>query len=93
MYIHVYTSTSAVKLQLARWGNSLAVRLPVNCTRAAGLREGDALEAQVGADGTITLTPARPFDRRAFVRLARRRLAGMTVTPPVVEAMRRHGRY
>lgn len=82
-----------MKVRLAKWGNSLAVRLPVECTRAAGLREGDAVEAQVGSGGAITLTPARTFDRHAFVLQARRRLAAMRVTRPVVEAMRRRDRY
>ena len=43
-----------MRLQLAKWGNSLAVRLPVECTRAAGLREGDTVEAEVTlTTGTI----------------------------------------
>ena len=49
-----------MRLQLAKWGNSLAVRLPVECTRAAGLREGDTVEAEVTPVGEIKLTPAQP---------------------------------
>jgi antitoxin MazE len=82
-----------MKLQLAKWGNSLAVRLPVACVRAAGLTEGDTVEAAVSATGAITLTPARAFDRKAFVRDARRRLAAMPMTQPTVAAMREQDRY
>jgi antitoxin MazE len=82
-----------MKLQLARWGNSLAVRLPVACTRAAGLAEGDAVEAAVGPTGAITLTPARRLDRKAFVARSRRRLARMPMTGATVEAMRGRDRY
>ena len=32
-----------MRLLISKWGNSLAVRLPVECTRAAGLKEGDSV--------------------------------------------------
>ena len=61
-----------MRLQLARWGNSLAVRLPVDYLRAAGLKEGDELEAEVTGLGEIRLTPARAFDKAEFLeRLGR----------------------
>jgi antitoxin MazE len=82
-----------MKLRLARWGNSLAIRLPVACTRAAGLAEGDAVEALVSPAGAITLIPSRRFDRGAFVARARKRLAGMPVTRATVEAMRETNRF
>ena len=56
-----------MRLQLAKWGNSLAVRLPVECTRAVGLREGDTVEAEVTPVGEIKLTPAQAFDKAAFL--------------------------
>ena len=37
-------------MQVARWGNSLAVRLPASVVKALGLREGDDIEIHV-ADG------------------------------------------
>ena len=40
-----------MKLQIAKWGNSLAVRLPVECVKAAGLHEGDSVEAEVTPAG------------------------------------------
>lgn len=82
-----------MNLRLARWGNSLAIRLPVACTRAAGLAEGDAVEAAVSPGGTITLVPSRRFDRQAFAARARKRLVGMPVTQATVEAMRDKDRY
>ena len=56
-----------MRLQLAKWGNSLAVRLPVECIRAAGLKEGDEVEAEVTAIGEIRLTPSQVFDKSAFL--------------------------
>jgi antitoxin MazE len=82
-----------MRLQLGKWGNSLAIRLPVECTRAAGLREGDVVEAEVTAIGEIKLTPAQPFDKAAFLKRARKLRATMPMTTTTVEAMRREERY
>jgi antitoxin MazE len=82
-----------MKLQLAKWGNSLAVRLPVECTRAAGLREGDTVEAEVTPAGEIKLTPTSPFNKVAFIKRLRNLRASMPMTTATVENMRREDRY
>lgn len=82
-----------MKLQVAKWGNSLAVRLPMECTRAAGLKEGDSVEASVTATGTINLAPEKPFDKVAFLTRIARLQASMPMTAPVVETMRQETRY
>ena len=82
-----------MRLQLAKWGNSLAVRLPVECVRAAGLRQGDSVDAEITTTGKITLTPAKPFDKSAFLQRLRKLRQSMPVTEPVVERMRRSARY
>lgn len=82
-----------MRLQLAKWGNSLAVRLPVECTRAAGLKEGDTVEAEVTPVGEIKLTPATPFDKAGFLERLRKLHARMPMTTATVETMRREDRY
>ena len=82
-----------MKLQIAKWGNSLAVRLPVECTRAAGLQEGDSVEASITPAGEITLAPEKVFDKAAFLNRLARLHAAMPVTEPVVEQMRQEARY
>lgn len=37
-------------MQVAKWGNSLAVRLPVAVVEALDLREGDEIEIHVAGD-------------------------------------------
>ena len=82
-----------MKLQIAKWGNSLAVRLPVECTRAAGLKEGDSVEASITPAGEITLAPEKTFDKAAFLTRLARLQAAMPMTEPVVEKMRQESRY
>lgn len=82
-----------MRLQLAKWGNSLAVRLPKECTRAAGLHEGDRIEAIIAQEGTITLVPDKVFKKAAFLTRLAKLQASMRMTKPVVERMRREARY
>lgn len=37
-------------MQVSRWGNSLAIRLPVSVVEALDLREGDDIEVIVAGD-------------------------------------------
>ena len=82
-----------MRLQLAKWGNSLAVRLPAECVRAAGLRQGDSIDAEITPTGKITLTPAKIFGKPAFLQRLRKLRREMPMTEPVVEQMRQENRY
>ena len=45
--------------QISKWGNSLAVRIPLILAREARLAEGDRLTLDLATDGSIVLRPAR----------------------------------
>jgi antitoxin MazE len=74
-------------------GNGLTIRLPVECLRAAGLKEGDEVEAEVTPAGEIRLTVARSIDKKAFLECMAKLRAGLPMTTATVEKMRRDGRY
>ena len=82
-----------MRLQLAKWGNSLAVRLPAECIRATGLRQGDSVEAEITPAGKITLTPTKAFDKAAFLQRLRKLRQSMPLSEPIVERMRKESRY
>ncbi len=82
-----------MKLQISKWGNSLAVRLPAHYTRAAGIKEGDTVEAEIGPAGKITLSPQQSFDKAAFLKKAQKLRASMPMTSATVEPMRSDARY
>ena len=50
---------ATVKVQVVKWGNSRAIRLPKAVLEQARLRDGDQLEVRV-EKGRIALQPARP---------------------------------
>lgn len=80
-------------LQVGRWGNSLALRLPAQLARELGVQEGSLVAAEAVGPGQLKLAGAPSFDRRAYLaRLAALR-ARMPQTEPVVERMRRDDRY
>src|SRR5205823_3835936 len=45
--------------QLARWGNSLALRIPKRVIEEANLQEGDAVEVNASGPGEIELRVVR----------------------------------
>jgi antitoxin MazE len=56
-------------MQVSKWGNSLAIRLPAAVVEVMGLKEGDQIEVSV--DGTQKLAVRRlsDADRAALLRL------------------------
>ncbi len=78
---------------IRRWGNSLAVRLPADCLRRAGLREGDQVEIVVGEDGRLSLEPLHQLDRAALAADLRQLQATMPLTPSVMEECRSSERW
>ncbi|MBA2920770.1 AbrB/MazE/SpoVT family DNA-binding domain-containing protein [Sphingomonas sp. MAH-20] len=42
-------------MQVARWGNSLAIRLPAAVVEALALKEGDDIQVRVAGDGSFVV--------------------------------------
>jgi antitoxin MazE len=81
-----------MNLQIAKWGNSLAVRIPADYVRQIGVKEGDQLQAHLGADGALNLRPSQ-WNRKLFAQ----ELTSNTLTLPmgtsVMEQLRQEARY
>lgn len=59
-------------MQVSKWGNSLAVRLPKKLVEQLGLKEGDDLNVVAAKDGTIEVETREDQRRRALERMAAR---------------------
>lgn len=57
-------------MQVSKWGNSLAVRLPAAVVEALTLKEGDEIEIQV-ADARTFEIKKRPAPRELLAQLRR----------------------
>lgn len=81
-----------MELQVGRWGNSLALRLPAQLARDLGVQEGSVVAAEAVGPGQLKLAGAPSFDRKAYLAKLAAMRARMPVTEPVVEQMRREAR-
>lgn len=82
-----------MELMVAKWGNSLAVRLPAESAKRIGVGEGDTLVAEVSPDGRLVLAPEGRMIGKAEVRRLRQFLRRQKETAPVVGDIRRAARY
>ncbi|MCK1385894.1 AbrB/MazE/SpoVT family DNA-binding domain-containing protein [Bradyrhizobium sp. 21] len=57
-------------MQVSKWGNSLAVRLPKALVDELGLKEGDELDVVAARKGAIEVETKEERRRRAIERLA-----------------------
>ena len=81
-----------MNLQIAKWGNSLAVRIPADYVRRLGVKEGDGVEASLTADGGLSIRSTR-WNRKAFAQEIMEACQGIPMGTPVIEDMRRGERY
>ncbi len=82
-----------VGLLVAKWGNSLAVRLPAESARQLGVAEGDTLLGEIAPGGRLILSAEARAVGKAETRRLREFLSRQKVTAPVVGDMRRGARY
>ncbi len=81
-----------MNLQVSKWGNSLAMRIPSDIARRLGLREGDSVDAQLTVDGGLTLRPAG-WSRRAFAAELGPAREALPVGASVMDELRQAARY
>jgi antitoxin MazE len=59
-------------MQVSKWGNSLAIRLPAAVVEALGLKEGDSIEIHAAGKRTFEIDKA-PDARQLLSRLRKYR--------------------
>ena len=57
--MYIQCRSMNIETQVEKWGNSLAVRIPREVVKEAGLEEGDRLSLAMGEDGSIVLRSHR----------------------------------
>ena len=80
-------------LQIAKWGNSLAVRIPADYARQLGAKEGDQLLAHLGADGALNLSLPFRWNRKAFAQELSVEKKTLPVGASVMDELRQDARY
>lgn len=81
-----------MNLQVAKWGNSLALRIPADIVRQLGLHDGATVEAQITVDGSLSIRTAQ-WDRQAFALELNDARSAMPMSESVMEQVRSGARY
>lgn len=82
-----------MNLLIAKWGNSLAVRIPAAYVRQIGVTEGDQLVAHLGADGSLNLRQSQAWNRKAFAQELARDAKALPMGASVMTQLRQEARY
>ena len=56
-------------MQVSKWGNSLAIRLPAAVVELLGLKEGDDVEVQVAGARSVAMRRGDARDAKVLERL------------------------
>lgn len=81
-----------MNLHIAKWGNSLAVRIPAEYVRRVGLKDGDTVQANLTADGALTIRAGK-WSRTAFASELEQARQNMQMGSSVIEELRSGARY
>jgi antitoxin MazE len=86
-----------MQVTISKWGNSLAVRIPVEVARALKLTEGVQVECSISETGTFELKPCGVETERAWLAEhfsnVNKRLVKSKLTTPAHELLRSEERY
>ena len=82
-----------MQLQIAKWGNSLAVRLPSAVTKKLHIADGDSVDLTLNNQGELVLTPAKVFDKTAFMQQLDAHTKKLPKGTSIIETMRNDARY
>ena len=81
-----------MNLHIAKWGNSLAVRIPAEYIRHIGVKEGDSVRASLTVDGGLSIRPTK-WDRKAFAKELQDAAQTLPMGESVIDELRRGGNY
>ncbi|WP_353202919.1 AbrB/MazE/SpoVT family DNA-binding domain-containing protein [Polynucleobacter sp.] len=79
-------------MQISKWGNSLALRIPAEVVKQIHLKEGDKVEATLSMNGTLIIKPQK-LDRKTLAKMARDLRDSMSMGKSVMDEVRSEARY
>ncbi|MDP8566277.1 AbrB/MazE/SpoVT family DNA-binding domain-containing protein [Methylophilus aquaticus] len=82
-----------MELKIAKWGNSLAVRLPSSIAKQMQIQDGDSVEVSLNPQGELVLAPQKSFDKTEFIQDLLALQQALPETTSVIEVMRNQERY
>jgi antitoxin MazE len=81
-----------MNIQISKWGNSLAVRIPASLIKQTQLKDGDRVEATLSKDGSLIIRPQK-LDRKTIARRLKTLRDSMEMSTSVMDDVRSEARY
>ena len=81
-----------MNIQISRWGNSLAMRIPAEVIKQIQIKEGDRVESILSLDGTLIIKPQK-LDRKTLAKMAKEQRDPMKMGKSVMDEVRSEARY
>ena len=81
-----------MNIQISKWGNSLALRIPAAFIKEIQLKDGDKVEATLSKDGSLIIRPQR-LDRKTIAVELRAFRATLKMGKSVMDEIRSGARY
>jgi antitoxin MazE len=79
-------------LHIAKWGNSLALRIPLEMVQQTGFKDGDTVQAELASDGALVIRHGK-WQRAAFAAELAAGQADLPMGESVMDELRSGGRY
>ncbi len=81
-----------MNIQISKWGNSLALRIPAAFIKEIKLKEGDKVEATLSKDGSLIIRPQK-LERKEIAAQLRAFRATLKMGTSVMDEIRSKARY
>ncbi len=81
-----------MNIQISKWGNSLALRIPAAFIKEIKLKEGDKVEATLTKDGSLIIRPQK-LERKEIAAQLRAFRATLKMGTSVMDEVRSKARY
>jgi antitoxin MazE len=81
-----------MNIQISKWGNSLALRIPAAFIKEIKLKDGDKVEAILSKDGSLIIRPQK-LERKEIAAQLRAFRATLKMGKSVMDGVRSKARY
>ena len=81
-----------MNIQISKWGNSLALRIPATLIKQTHLKDGDKVEATLSKDGSLIIRPQK-LDRKEIAAQLKAFRDTLKMGKSVMDDVRSGARY
>lgn len=81
-----------MNIQISKWGNSMAIRIPATFIKQTQLKDGDRVEVTLSQDGYLIIKPHK-LDRKTIAARLKKFRNTLKMGTSVMDEVRSEARY